>query len=406
MKPETSHSSYVENPPKVRIVHNVYDGPSVSVYLQATDKHDKHDKHDTNKSKEQNFALNLKYKDITAYSNITNGYYNVIVKSGGAKIISNKFKFSDECTYTLTINGNLSIEKSFAIFKYKDITCCPKAGKANLTFIHGLYGAGSVDIYVNDATTPKLTNVMYSNGGSTHAKVGQVSSPNGVGDFFNILIKSGKVSIPGGLSDYISILVKSGKDTIIDIPNFYAVNGGNYTIIVSGDINKPIFTTISTHNNKGECQVLQKDFSVEKYMGVWYQIGAIVLPYSQGCIRSEANYTQLNDRINVYNICYNDDGTILRPIVGSAIPYGCNPAELIVSFPPIPTPVNANYLIHSTDYVNYAVVGSPTLSSCYILARKKTMCKKEYNKLIKYCKNLGYDTNKIIVDKGAVVDNC
>jgi|688.fasta_scaffold303139_2 lipocalin len=400
MKPETSHSSYVENTPKVRIVHNVYDGPSVNVYLQATDKHD------TNKGKEEKFALNLKYKDITAYSNIMNGYYNVIVKSGGAKIISNKFKFSNECTYTLTINGNLSIKDSFAIFKYKDITCCPKAGKANLTFIHGLYGAGSVDIYVNDATTPKLTNVMYSNGGSTHAKVGQVSSPNGVGDFINILVKSGKVSIPNGISDYISILVKSGKNTIIDIPDFYAVNGGNYTIIVSGDINKPIFTTISAHNNKGECQVLQKDFSVEKYMGVWYQIGAIVLPYSQGCIRSEANYTQLNDRINVYNICYNDDGSILRPIVGSAIPYGCNPAELIVSFPPIPTSVNANYLIHSTDYVNYAVVGSPTLSSCYILARKKTMCKKEYNKLIKYCKNLGYDTNKIIADKGAVVDNC
>jgi apolipoprotein D and lipocalin family protein len=230
---------------------------------------------------------------------------------------------------------------------------------------------------------------MYGNGGSTYAKVGQVS-------------------IPGGENNFISILVKSGTDTIVNIPNFYAVNGGNYTIIVSGDINiiPAVITTIAAHNNKGQCQVLQKDFCVEKYMGKWWQIGAIPLPYSQGCVRSEANYTQLIDRINVYNICYKDDDTILKPIVGSAIAYKCNPAELIVSFPPIPNPENANYLIHSTDYVNYAVVGSPTLSSCYILARKKTMCAKEYNKLIKYCENLGYDTNKIITDRNAVVQKC
>jgi apolipoprotein D and lipocalin family protein len=383
MKQETSHSSCVENNPNVRIIHNVYNGPSVDVFFQKTDKHGK------NKDKENIFALNLLYKDITAYSNILTGYYNVIVKSNGTKIISNKFKFSQNCTYTLTINGNLSITDSFAIFKYKDFTGCSKPGKTNLTFIHGLYGAGSVDIYVNDTTKPKLTNVMYGNGGSTYAKVGQVS-------------------IPGGENNFISILVKSGTNTVVDIPNFYAVNGGNYTIIVSGDINisPAVITTISAHNNKGQCQVLQKDFCVEKYMGKWWQIGAIPLEYSQGCVRSEANYTQLIDRINVYNICYKDDGTILKPIVGSAIAYKCNPAELIVSFPPIPTPVNANYLIHSTDYVNYAVVGSPTLSSCYILARKKTMCAKEYNKLIKYCENLGYNTNKIIADKNAVVQTC
>jgi len=383
MKQETSHSSYVENNPNVRIVHNVYNGPSVDVVFQETDKHGK------NKGTENIFALNLLFENITAYSNILTGYYNVIVKSNGTKIISNKFKFSQNCTYTLTINGNLSIKDSFAIFKYKDFTGCSKPGKTNLTFIHGLYGAGSVDIYVNDTKTPKLTNVMYGNGGSTYAKVGQVS-------------------IPGGENNFISILVKSGTNTIVDIPNFYAVNGGNYTIIVSGDINiiPPVITTIAAHNNKGQCQVLQKDFCVEKYMGKWWQIGAIPLEYSQGCVRSEANYTQLINRIIVYNICYKDDGTILKPIFGSAMAYECNPAELIVSFPPIPNPGNANYLIHSTDYVNYAVVGSPTLSSCYILARKKTMCAKEYNKLIKYCEKLGYNTNKIIADKNAVVQTC
>jgi len=373
---------------KIRFVHNVYNGPLVDIYLQKIDNI----QNDKTLKNEKLFALNLKYEDIIAYSNIEGGYFKILIKNSDNIILSDKFKLGGECTYTFLINGNISIVNSLAIFKYKDITSCPKPGKTNLTFIHGLCGAGDVNIYVNDLKTPLINNMAYSKGAIVDAKVGQVQIPGGEKNFIDILI------------------VSTTSKFTIELPNFYAVNGGNYTIIISGKYNNDIkmdeLRTISSHNNKGSCQNLQKDFNVNKYMGKWYQISSIILPYSESCIRSEANYTQLNNNINVYNICYNSDGTISSTINGFAIPYECNSAELLVAFPPIPTSKYANYLIHSTDYVNYAVVGSPTLTSCYILSRKMTMCRTKYNKLLKYCKNLGYDTNKIIVDKGAVVDTC
>jgi lipocalin len=387
---------------KIRFVHNVYNGPSVDVYLQKTEKLSTNDTNNTKDRMDKIFALNLQYRDITAYSNIKGGYYKILIKNSNKTIISDTFKFGSECTYTILINGSLSIENSLSLYKYKDITTCPKPGKTNLTFIHGLCGAGPVDIYVNNITTPILTNIAYTKSGIASAKVGQSA-------------------IPGSQKIYVNIGVKSTNNTEnaenADMRNFYAVSGGNYTLILTGEKSlgptKPfLISTISSHNNKGECQNLQKNFNVDKYMGVWYQISAIKItypyptPYSQTCIRSEANYTQLNDRINVYNICYGTDGSILNTINGSAIPYACNPAELVVSFPDMPKPQYANYLIHSTDYVSYAVVGSPTLTSCYILSRNKTMCKKEYKKLLNYCKNLGYDTNNLIIDKDAIDDKC
>jgi apolipoprotein D and lipocalin family protein len=119
--------------------------------------------------------------------------------------------------------------------------------------------------------------------------------------------------------------------------------------------------------------------------------------------------------VNVFNTCYDKDWNVVANITGSAIaPNPCIPAALKVSFPnppppapPLPeSPPGPNYLIHTTDYVNYAIVGSPTRTSFFILSRKSKMCESEYKKWLKYAKSLGYNPSLIQQNYNAVVSGC
>ena len=55
-----------------------------------------------------------------------------------------------------------------------------------------------------------------------------------------------------------------------------------------------------------------------------------------------------------------------------------------------------------TDYVSYAIVGSPNLTSLFILSRDSTMSKDKYNKILHKVKQLGYNIDNIKADRGAV----
>jgi apolipoprotein D and lipocalin family protein len=158
------------------------------------------------------------------------------------------------------------------------------------------------------------------------------------------------------------------------------------------------------------CDTLQDNLNAQNYMGKWYQIASIPQFYERGCARAVAEYTLLSDRINVVNYCYNEKWEKLISINGSAVsPNPAHPSALRVSFPNAPSSEmnypGANYLIHKTDYERYAIVGSPTRSSFYILSREQKICERNYKDCLEYAKSLGYDITKVRPNHDSIEHN-
>lgn len=154
--------------------------------------------------------------------------------------------------------------------------------------------------------------------------------------------------------------------------------------------------------------VLAKDFLVQQYMGEWNLIAQFPQPYEAAfkCVNQKAIYTLLYDGVKVHNLCIDDKGNIANEVYGKAIvPNPLYPAALQVSFP---NPVGyqakgANYLVHKVKYEKYAVVGNPNRASFYILARAKHMNKKTFARLVEFGRNLGYDMDKLVIMKNALI---
>lgn len=197
-----------------------------------------------------------------------------------------------------------------------------------------------------------------------------------------------------------------------------------------------------------ENQILQPDFDAERYLGKWYEIAKLPTPFQQQCDRSIATYglvveeTSNNENnkhhskhhrknhgnrhskhsnsnskdchsdteeavISVYNQCFNNKGTELESILGTAKAYYRKyPAALTVSFPGFPAENGPNYLVHETDYISYAIVGSPNKDNLFILSRTPSISTEEYNKLEHKADYFGYDTNNLILDTDAVRKPC
>jgi apolipoprotein D and lipocalin family protein len=389
--------SECNNITKIRFCHNVYGLDDVNIYLQKPDveTHDKCIK----TFKKQSVVLNLSYKEISGYTDLNYISYKLTITSTQNDILLTKnINVIPNNLNLIVISGDILVPNSISILNFKDKKNCSPASFANISIINGLYGSDDINIYFNNNPNPSLTNIKYGHTKNSNVKVGQVA-------------------IPGSESLFISIVIKSsvsGND-IYTLPNFYAVNKGSYKFILTGSLSSlpkkstkdkvkiNTITVIIAFDTNDECQILQQNLNVQNYMGKWYQISSIPMTYGINCHHSEANYTLLNNNvIKVINKCYDINWTLLSTIEGEAKP-SCNPSALCVAFIGIPiTPICPNYLIHKTDYISYAIVGSPSLSSLYILSRTKQMCKQEYDKLIVYCTKLGYDITKLIIDDGSV----
>jgi len=170
-------------------------------------------------------------------------------------------------------------------------------------------------------------------------------------------------------------------------------------------------------------EILQPGFDVEEYLGTWYEIAKTPNFFEIGCASAKAKYSKINrTTISVVNTCLGEDGkkktrtckeaggrecrglndTIPPVINGKGIVVNPKfPAALRVSFPSEPEilpPAIPNYLVHSTDYCTYAVVGDLQRKLLFILSRTPIMSKRLYNELINFSNNLGYDTSQIIIN--------
>jgi len=170
-------------------------------------------------------------------------------------------------------------------------------------------------------------------------------------------------------------------------------------------------------------EVLQPDFDINRYLGTWYEIAKTPNFFEVGCSSAKARYELMSSTsISVVNTCLGEDGKPLRRSCVSAGGRGCvgagntvppiirgkgvivnpeEPAALRVTFPGSPDvlpPGVPNYLVHCTDYKRYAVVGDPTRTFLFILARAPRMSQRLYNDLVDFSAELGYNTDSIIVN--------
>jgi lipocalin len=342
-------------------------------------------------------VTNLSYSELTSYMDFKqkNKPMKFFVKSFG----------TDEVLAELTIN---SLKE-----KYNTLIVCLNnkkikvkyfptpmesvySGKSELRFFHFAVNAPEVNVNVNNNTI--FTDVPYEKTGKP----------------LNVQYSL----IKGLVYNNLKINLSRTNKVVIENPMLHLRSGNVYSIFahgIVGDSAYPLATSVFI-DNPGLYDTLESDFDVQAYMNKWYQIANIPQPFEMGlnCAKQVAQYSYLSDEVKVYNTCLNQEGVVTTKALGKAIIENPQqPAALTVSFPGYVPPSNQvgkfdpskmlmppgpNYLIHKTDYDTYSVVGSSDRSGLYILCRKPKMNRSLYDDLLKFCKKIGYNLNKISLD--------
>jgi len=355
----------------VRFIHNIIGSEKVDIYLD-------------NKA----IALNLERYQQTGYLSFSPGNYKLTIKvSENHTIIATKhIELCKSSLYTFLLLGNTNDLKTISLNQYTDNNKCPNPGEFNIRFIHGIYLADAVDVYLNNNKI--FTNIKYSQT-STYKSI-NLDTINKMSLYYEL-----------------SVVLTGTKIPIFPPQKQYYVNGAIYTI-VAASLTDPFL--ILLHDNQNNCETLQENFDTQAYMGKWFQIADIPQVYESGCPRASAEYTLLNDRVSVFNTCYNEKWEVSRTITGYAKALNpCIPSALKVVFPEteifVPQYPGPNYLIHKTNYKSYAIVGSPTRTSFYILSRTPKITQSKYNKFLKYAKTLGYNPELIKPNYHTIIPN-
>lgn len=99
-----------------------------------------------------------------------------------------------------------------------------------------------------------------------------------------------------------------------------------------------------------------QNFSVEKYLGLWYEIEVTPYVFERNCFCTRANYTLGQSDVIVQNECHKGSKTgKLQSIIGSAsVKDKADAARLEVEF--FGALTKSPYIVLDTDYKQYALV--------------------------------------------------
>lgn len=140
-----------------------------------------------------------------------------------------------------------------------------------------------------------------------------------------------------------------------------------------------------------------KSVNLQRYAGLWYEIGRFPNFFQNGCLHSTAKYTRRSDGVGVYNTCYRADGTTSSIQGIATIENPAEPAKLSVDFGFFRT--GDYWITHLDKDYRWAVVSGPGKSSLFILARKAPMDPGLRQRIVSRLQRDGFDTSKIIYDK-------
>jgi apolipoprotein D and lipocalin family protein len=348
---------------KIRVLHNIPEGPSVNISIDG-----------------KNIILNLKYQEMATSLNISSGKHTMEITTSDSndKLVKQRVSIKSDTVFLIT--GNSS---TIDLWSYEETFCCVKPGYAKLKFVHSVFDAPNVDVYLNDKLVAGDVAFKGVKKMCVSLKDTQPLRPSGV------------VSVKGAGRD---------KGVLGPVP-VYLSSSHTYTIFASGDLTNGL-SYVFLDDNGSDCEILQKNFNTNEYMGKWYQIASYPQPFNNGFGRSVAEYTLLSDKVGVTNTAYDTNWNVIRKINGLAtIPNPCNPAALRVQFPGAPesfeSPPGANYLVQWTDY-HTVIVGSPLRDGLYILDRNKSISRCKYKQLLSKVEKMGYKADRLVVDKGAI----
>jgi len=138
-------------------------------------------------------------------------------------------------------------------------------------------------------------------------------------------------------------------------------------------------------------------FSLERYLGKWYEIARLDHSFERGLTRVTADYRLRDDGgVRVLNRGYSAQEDKWKEAEGKA--YFVNRPDqgyLKVSFF---GPFYASYIVFELDHENYryALVCGPDKSYLWILSRTPEMDQEVKDKLVARAAAAGFDTNKLI----------
>ncbi|MCQ8211144.1 lipocalin family protein [Cetobacterium somerae] len=136
-------------------------------------------------------------------------------------------------------------------------------------------------------------------------------------------------------------------------------------------------------------------FSIEKYLGRWYEIKRFDHSFEKGLKEVTANYTlERNGKISVVN--RGIDSKNKESIFHATAKQTDVPNFLKVypnSFPIIGAQYNIAWI---SDNYNYAIVTSSSFKYLWFLSREKTIPLNIYNEMIQKAKALGFNTENLI----------
>ena len=206
-----------ESTSRVRVVHNVANGPNVDGILDG-----------------KMVLRGVAYKAISDYLEIASGVHTLVVNvSGTNTTIGNwALNLGAGCAYTLIVHGLITDLKSIAPLLLRDNLTCPVHGRAHVRFVHAAASIPGVDIYAEN-------NKVFGD-----VKYGETGNPT------YLPVQSGQVEI--------SVTTTENNQIALGPIPLQLSSGGIYTIIATGllgDKMSPLSALVS-EDSKGSCIIM------------------------------------------------------------------------------------------------------------------------------------------------------
>lgn len=144
----------------------------------------------------------------------------------------------------------------------------------------------------------------------------------------------------------------------------------------------------------------QRDFDVDAYLGLWYEIARKKFTFEKDCEYAEAIYEldNQNNVIKINNRCLDNNHNIIRESNGQArIINHEDKSKLKVKFLENDSGYSeGDYWVFYTDYKKYSIVGDPNRKYLWVLSRSSKIPKKDLPMLVEKIKLFGYDPDEVI----------
>lgn len=149
-----------------------------------------------------------------------------------------------------------------------------------------------------------------------------------------------------------------------------------------------------------------KQVDLPRYMGTWYEIARLPMPYQKQCKDDiSATYSLNQDAsVTVVNRCRTADGSYDR-VKGRATSDNDSANRLHVTFLPawlrwLPIGKAPYWILRLDKNYRYALVGTPDRKYLWILSRTPQIDSTTYQNYLKTAQQQGYNTSNIIRNPG------